>query len=116
MRSHPEAIAALPYPSHHSAFKRRHTRMRSQPEAIAAGRTQVSTPPLSERHRPSSNHQFIAEPVHRQNVLWLVGVLFDFAPQLDDEVVDGAVGGIGVHAPDLVEDLFTAHGLSSALV
>ena len=46
----------------------------------------------------------------------LVVVLLDLLAQLDDEVVDGAVGRVGLDAPDLVEDLVAGDGLVGALV
>lgn len=61
-------------------------------------------------------HQLVPEAVDRQDVLRLVGELFDLLAELDDEVVDGAVGGVGFDAPDLVQDLLSAHGLAHALV
>src|SRR5258708_21584214 len=43
-------------------------------------------------------------------------LLLELLSELDDEVVDGAIRGAGLDAPDLVQDLLAAHRLPDALV
>jgi len=44
----------------------------------------------------------------------LFEIFFDLLAQLDDEVVDGAIGRIGLDAPDLVEDLVACERVAGA--
>ena len=44
------------------------------------------------------------------------GVVLELAAQLDDEVVDGAVGRVALQAPDLLEDLVARDRLVAPLV
>src|SRR5690349_7083763 len=71
------------------------------------------------RHRGAavgpSDDQLIAEPVHCEDVLRLFGLSFDLAAQLDDEVVDGAVGRACLEPPDLRQNLVARNGLADAL-
>jgi hypothetical protein len=69
----------------------------------------ATTPP----HRPyqrnvvtpvpiGSTDELIPDAVDRKDVHGAVGLGFDFAPQLDDEVVDRAVVRAGFETPDLL--------------
>ena len=42
------------------------------------------------------------------------GVEFDFSSERGDEVIDGAGAGVGVVAPDDVEESFAGHGFAFA--
>ena len=51
-----------------------------------------------------STDELIPDAVDREDMHGAVGLGLDFAPQLDDEVVDGAVVRASFEAPDFFED------------
>jgi hypothetical protein len=58
----------------------------------------------------------VAKAVHRHDVLRHIGLRFDLAPQLDDEVINRAVGRARIHPPHPIQNLFTAHRLTGAFM
>src|SRR6185369_4115702 len=62
-----------------------------------------------------SGHELIAEAVDREDVARLAALGLDLLAQLDDEVVDGAVGRVRLEPPNLVEDLVAGDGLAALL-
>jgi hypothetical protein len=61
-------------------------------------------------------HELVARAVDREDVAGCGRLRLDLLAQLDHEVVDGAVGRVGLDAPDALQDVVARDGLALALV